>query len=560
MKNKLKTIIFSPGMILSSSLVLLLILCIYPFGTLLIKVLFPGAGEFTLKYFSKIFQSGTTYLAIKNSLVISIFTALLSTILAVPLSWLFTRTNLVGSRRWRSLFCLPYAIPPYIGAIAWIYLANPSNGILNNYLGTGFLNIYTHSGLIWVMSTFFYTFILLSLLTALDRMDPSLEEAARLSGAGPLRVFFNITLPIIWPSLMSGVILVLLAAAASFGVPAMIGSPARIFLITTKIYTLQEMGSMSGVYQAGALSMVLLLLAIIGLVINQKLLSKGHFKTVSGKSSRPSLVSLGKYQKPFQLFLFIMFLILFVFPIIGIIITALSKVQGRLTFSNFGLQNFQKILFEVEETPRAFSNSFKLAFSVATITTIFGMVLSYIRIKTRVKGRGLIEIIASIPYAIPGTVVALAFIITFSRGFLGIQIPLYNTIYLIGLAYTAKYLNFSLRTTGDGFGQIDDVLAEAARVSGASWFTTMKTIWFPLMKPALVASWFLVFMPAFSELTMTILLTGPGLETLGTLIFQLQDYADVSGGGAAVLATITIATVAAINGLVIYLSKGKYGL
>jgi iron(III) transport system permease protein len=151
-------------------------------------------------------------------------------------------------------------------------------------------------------------------------------------------------------------------------------------------------------------------------------------------------------------------------------------------------------------------------------------------------------------------------ILTFSQSVLGFPISLYNTLALIGLAYTAHYLNFAMRTMSDGLGQVDDVLAEAARVAGASWFTSLRTIWFPLMKPALVASWFLVFMPAMTELTMTILLTGPGLETLGTLIFQMQDYSDASGGGAAVLSLCTIAGVIGVNGLVKLLSQGKYGL
>lgn len=517
-------------------------------------------GVFDLKYFTKIFDNKTTLLALKNTIVISVGTALLSTVMALPLSWILTRTNVPGAKKLRSWFCLPYAIPPYIGAIAWIYLGNPTTGILNQVFGEGFINIYTYGGLIWVMSCFFYTFVLLSLLAAMDRMDPSLEEAARLSGAGPFRVFFQITVPIIMPALLSGVLLVILAAAASFGVPAMIGTPASIYLVTTRIYTFMKMGSMGGTYTAGALSAILLVLAIVVLWANQRLLSKGHFKTVGGKTSRPSLIDLGPWRKPLLVAMGLSFIVIFVMPLSGILITALSKVQGTFSFSNLGIQNFHKVFFEMDETPRALWNSTKLAFWAATIAVVFGMVLSYIVQKTRVKGRGVVEILASLPYATPGTVLAFAFILTFSAGILGFKIPLYNTVYLIGMAYVAKYLNFSLRTCGDGFGQIDDVLAEAARVSGASWLTTMRTIWFPLMKPALVASWFLVFMPCFSELTMTILLTGPGLETLGTLIFQLQEYADASGGGSAVLALVTIIIVAIINYAVKTLSKGKYGL
>lgn len=555
----IKRALFSKKTILGAGILLLFVLCVYPFATLLWKILFPQ-GEFTFKYFSKVIESKSTIVALKNTLWVSIGTCFMSTFIALPLSWLLTRTNIPMMAKWRSWFCLPYAIPPYIGAIAWIYLANPSNGILNNIFGEGFLNIYTNAGLIWVMGSFFYTYVLLSLLAALDRMDPSLEEAARLSGAGPIRVFFQITVPIIFPSLMSGMLLVLLAAAASFGVPAMIGNPAGIYLVTTKIYTLQKMGSMNGIFLAGALSILLLVIATAVLVFNQRILSKNSFKTVSGKTARPSLIDLGGARKPLTFGLAILFVILFILPLFGITVTALSKVQGKMELSNFGLQNIYRVFFETNETPRALFNSFKLGVMAATATTIMGLLLGYINKKTKLKGRSLIEIMASLPYSTPGTVLALAFILTFSSNFIGLPISLYNSLGMIVIAYFAKYLNFSLRTTSDGFGQIDDCLAEAARVSGASWWVTMKTIWFPLMKPALIASWFLVFMPAFSELTMTILLTGPGLETLGTLIFQLQEYGDASGGSAAVLALLTVIAVALINYFVKFISKGKYGL
>jgi len=555
----IKRVLFSKRTILGVGILLLFVFCVYPFTTLLWKILFPG-GQFSFKFFEKVISSKSTLVALKNTLWVSLGTCFMSTFIALPLSWLLTRTNIPFMNKWRSWFCLPYAIPPYIGAIAWIYLANPSNGILNKILGEGFFNIYSNVGLIWVMGSFFYTFVLLSLLAALDRMDPSLEEAARLSGAGPLRVFFQITIPIIFPSLMSGMLLVLLASAASFGVPAMIGNPAGIYLVTTKIYTLQKMGSMNGIFMAGALSILLLVIATAVLVFNQRILSKNSFKTVSGKTARPSLIDLGGARKPLSFALVILFIILFILPLFGITVTALSKVQGKMEFSNFGFQNIYRVFFETDETPRALWNSFKLGIFAATATTIMGLFLGYINKKTRLKGRSLIEIMASLPYSTPGTVLALAFILTFSSNFLGLPISLYNSLGMIVIAYFAKYLNFSLRTTSDGFGQIDDCLAEAARVSGASWWITMKTIWFPLMKPALVASWFLVFMPAFSELTMTILLTGPGLETLGTLIFQLQEYGDASGGAAAVLALLTVVAVGLINYFVKFISKGKYGL
>jgi len=258
-----------PTLFLGGALFLLTLLCLYPLGVLVFKILFSSPETFVnFSLFKKLLEAPSTYEAIINTFIVSLLTSLLSTLIALPIAWILSRTNIRGAKKWRSLFCLAYAIPPYIGAIAWIILANPSNGLLNSILHfNGLFNIYSLGGLIWVMASFFYTFVLLSLFTAYDRIDPSLEEAARLSGASPWRVFKDIVFPITLPSLLSGVLLVFLESAASFGVPALIGNPAKIYLMTTKIYTFQKMGSMNGTLMAGALAIILLVLTIVFLFL-----------------------------------------------------------------------------------------------------------------------------------------------------------------------------------------------------------------------------------------------------------------------------------------------------
>ncbi len=549
----------SQGLVLGISLFFLVTFCIYPFAVLFLKVVFPQDG-FTLKYLQSVLNHSGAVKAFTNTAFVSISIAALSIFMAVPVGWVLSRTDLPLAKKLRSWFCLPYAIPPYIGAMAWIFLANPTNGILNRLFGGSFLNIYSYYGLIWVEASFLYTFVLLAVMTALDRMDPSLEEAARLSGASPFMVFRKITLPLIRPAIISGGLLVTLAAAASFGVPALIGSPARIYLVTTQIYTFQKMGSMNGLFQAGALSILLLLVALFLLFLNQWLIRGKQFKMVGGKTSRPSVIELGRYRFPTLVVLLMLLIGLFVLPMTGIALTALNTAQGSWDISNFGFANFSRVFFEMNETSRALSNSFYLAAMAASVATLLATFLSYIQWKTNIKGRHLLEISASFPYSVPGTVVALALILAFSQGVFGLGPSLYNTLTLLGLAYLIKFLSLGMKTIGDGFGQIDDSLAEAARVSGANWTQTMKGIWLPLMKPSLVASWFLIFMPAFSELTMTVLLSGPGIETLGTLIFQLQQYADPTGGASAVLALVVVIFVLVVNALVKILSRGQYGL
>lgn len=546
--------------VLTVAVLILLLLCVYPLGILLFKVLYSGPNEtFTLKPFNQIIHSAATLKAIRNTFFVSLSVSVLCSFIGVPLAWLLARTDFPFKRKFRSWLCLPYAIPPYIGAIAWIFLANPTTGLINKVFGLH-LNIYSFVGLVWVESSFLYTFILLTVHASLERMDSSFDEAARLSGASPFRIFKDITFPLLRPVILGSSLMVFLATAASFGVPALIGSPARLYLVTTQIYTFQKMGSMSGIFKGGALSMLLLAFAVITLIIQGRILLKSQFQTVSGKTARPSLIELGKWKTPFFILISIFLFIAFILPLSGILISALSKTQGEFVFANFTLDNFRRTLFEMNETGRAFSNSLILGISAATIACILGVFLSYIQIKTKLKGRNLLDVIASVPYATPGTVVALALILAFSNGILGIGPSLYNTLGMLALAYVVKYLSFAMKTTADGYRQIDDVLDEAARVSGAGWGKTMTTIWLPLMKAPMVAAWFLIFMPVVSELTMTVLLTGPGLETVGTVIFQLQEYADASGGGASVIAIMVVSMVILINWIVKKVSNGRYSL
>jgi iron(III) transport system permease protein len=547
--------------VLGFAILILLLICVYPFAILFTKVIFSGPNDtFTLEVFEQVANSKTIFKAVKNTVLVSLAVSLLCCVVGIPLAWLLARTDFPMNRKFRSWLCLPYAIPPYIGAIAWIFLANPTTGLLNRMAGESIFNIYSFAGLVWIESSFLYTFILLTVHASLERMDSSFEEAARLSGAGPLKIFTDITFPLIRPAIISGGLLVFLATAASFGVPALIGSPARIYLLTTQIYTFQKLGSMSGIYKAGALSLLLLLSAAVTLWIQQKIMQKSQFQTVSGKSSRPSLIELGKW-KTFSVIAVVIFLFLvFIMPLSGILISALSKVQGDFSMSNWTLGNFYRVLFETQETGRAFWNSLSLGVIAASIACLLGAFLSYIQVKTKLQGRNLLDLIASLPYSTPGTVVALSLILAFSNGFFGVGPSLYNTLGMLALAYVVKYLSFAMKTTADGYRQIDDVLDEASRVSGAGWSRTMLHIWLPLMKSPLVAAWFLIFMPVVSELTMTILLTGPGLETIGTVIFQLQEYADASGGSASVLAILVVAMVVLVNWIVKKTSNGRYGL
>jgi iron(III) transport system permease protein len=512
-----------------------------------------------LQDFTAVLKNENTLKAIKNTLLVSGSVGLLCLLLGIPLSWILTRTDLPMKKNFRSWFCLPYAIPPFVGAIGWIILANPTSGVLNQWFGLH-LNIYTFWGLVWVETSFLFTFVLLTALTILDRMDSSLEEAARLSGASGLRVFIDIALPLLKPAIINGFILSCLATAASFGVPALIGGPARIYLMTTQIYTYQRMGTTDGIQMSIAVSALLGISTLILLYGSQYFLGKNKNYTVGGKTARPSLVPLRSWKIPVVAILSILIFVILFIPIFGVLLSAFSPVQGSWSLASLSFSNFVRVLFETEETIRALSQSLMLGLAAAFICTIFSFFFNYFLARTNWFGRTFSSIAVSIPFSTPGTVLALALILSFSRGFFGIGPSLYNTLWIILLAYIVKYMSLSLKTIGDGYQQIHPSLEEAARISGAGWWAIMRTIYWPLLSTALMASAFLVFMPVISELTMTILLTGPGLDTIGPLIFQFQEYSDVGGGGASVLSAIVIIFVLLLNFALKTLSKGRYGL
>lgn len=495
-------------------------------------------------------QSSSLQSAVLNTVAISTAVALLAVATAVMLAFLIARTDLPFAKSLTQLLTLPYVVPPFIGAIGWIILANPTSGLINHFAGYQIINIYTIQGVIFVEFSFFFILALLPVIAALQKIDPSLEEAARLSGCSPIHVIFKILIPLLKKQLVGLFILIFMAVAASFGVPALLGGPARIFFLTTQIYTLQKMGTMNGLYQALFLSCLMLVTVIFLYMGQHALLKQDQLHTLSGKSNRPSLFQLR--QSKWWLFgaIITFWMIVFVLPVAGLVISAFSKVPGVFSWDNLSLVQFETVLFETEETKRALQNSFLLSFFAATVSVGISFFLA-VSAKSflPLKMKKTLETLISIPYAMPGSVIALALIVSFSQGFYGLGPSLYNTLFIIFIAYNTKYLSLSYSTTQNALNSLHPSLSEAASLAGANSWNKIKLILFPLMKSSLLASWILVFIPCLSELTMTQLLTGPGRETLGTLIFQLQEYSDMGGGGPAALSLLLIVLIFLLQGM-----------
>jgi iron(III) transport system permease protein len=522
---------------------------ILPLGFIFLQPIFSSTQSG--QNLAQLFASSYLQTTLRNTIIMSTGAMIFTIMLGVPLAWILTRTNLPHRKKLRTLFMMPYIIPPYIGAIAWIDLANPNVGLLNRLIGASFFDIYSLGGMIWVLGLFYYTFVLLGVSTALENMDPSLEESARMCGASPWRVAWDISLPLVRPAILSTGFLVFIASAAAFGVPYLVGGSRNIPVLTGVIYEKVRTGGLNGIFEASNIAVPLLALAVIALIAIERLSKNQGFAVVGGKSAMATTIDLDRFRQPiFRLCIGLLFMIV-ILPLAAITISSFLEIPGR--FDSFSFFHYREVFGGRHSISNALLNSLILAGGAATLAIAIGGIVGYLRAKNNTFVTRTTDLFLSIPYATPGVIIALGLILAFSRG-----IRLTDTLWILLIAYFVKYASFVVRTVAPNTQQIDPSLAEAAQMCGAGPFRRMLTIWIPLLKPALIAGWFLVFMPAFSELTMSILLVGINTDTIGTIIFRLQDY--VNPDAAPVVAILVVALVVASNAITKALTKGKYGI
>ena len=503
----------------------LLLFQLLPLVYMLIKAFFPS-GSFSLETIRRLFTYSLNAEAMRNTLIAAAATMLFGTLLAFPLAWLVGRTNLYGRKFFRAVFVLTYMVPPYVGAMAWLRLLNPNVGTINQWLRTllhlgstpGPLNIYSLPGMIWVLTSFYYPYAFITISRAMEKMDPSLEEASRVSGASPLKTLFTVTLPMMRPSVISGALLVFVSAMSCYGIPSIIGSPGRVHTVTTRIVEYVSLGQ-QGLNDAIGMAIFLMVLAVGILFLSDVVLAKKQYITVSGKSVRPAIVDLRAWRVPLTVLVSLFAVIVIGIPFATILMTSFKIDVGKSMFraDNFTLSNWKTVFGRVE-TVNSFKNSLIFAAVAATIGIVVACSMSYLLQRTRIRGRKIPDFLITLGSGTPSVVIALGLIMTMKGNF-GINI--YNTAYIMIIAYMIKYMMMGMRTVVSAMSQIHVSLEESSQISGASWLRTMLRITGPLIFPSIAAGWFLIFIPSFYELSMTTLLYSATTKTIG---FQLYEY------------------------------------
>jgi len=532
-----------------------------PLLYLCVRAFFPK-GSFSLETFIRLYTYRMNRQALANTLAASAATMVLGTLIAFPLAWLVGRTNLPGRRFFRSLFVMTYMVPPYVGAMAWLRLLNRNAGTVNLLLRSLFglqmtqgpLNIYSLGGLIWVLTNFYFPYAFITISRAMEKMDPTLEEASRASGAGPVKTLLRITLPMMTPSLIAGALLVFICAASCYGIPSIIGAPGNVHTVTTRIVEYYGLG-LQGVNDATGLAVFLIILALVVLYVSEFLTAKKQYITVSGKSTQPALVDLRRGRMPLFAAVALFSLIAVGLPFATIFTTSFKLDVGKsvLAPGNFTTQYWEALLDSnmLEWT----KNSLLYGAAAATIGIIISITVSYLQHRTRVRGRSIPDFLITLGSGTPSVVIALGLIMTM-RGQFGID--LYYTSAILIIAYLIKYLMMGMRTVSSAMSQIHVSLEESSQASGAGWLRTMLRITGPLIFPSIAAGWFLIFIPSFYELSMTTLLYSPSTKTIGYQLYQQWTY--TSQPQACAMAAGILLMITALNVILNRLTGGEFSI
>ena len=535
--------------------VLLLIIVVIPIVMIIFNAFF-NEGKLETQMFVEQVTDGKNLEAMWNTLKIALFATIFGTIMGVFYAWLLGRSDIPAKGLMRALFNIPYMFPPFLGAMAWDMMFNGRSGYINKMLRDLFgltqmpININSVWGIVFVEVSYYFPFVFMQVVSALERMDPTLEESARIAGAKQRQVIWKITLPLVKPAISAGALLILTTSLAHFGVPSILGYAKGIYTLPTRIYAViyNSGGSFDGIRQGAALSVMLVVVVALALVLQNKILSAGNYDIIKGKSMRPTLIKLRGAKIPLFLLAILTLVLIVIVPLVMIVLVSFLKAYGLpIEFKNFTFAQYEKV-FTANGTIAAIRNSLFVSITAGIVCMFLGTLVAYVVQKIRPKGKGALEVISMLPYAIPGTVLSIGVILAWSGRIVGINL----------VAYMARYLSFSMKTSSAALLQVHSSLEEAARVCGASHTESLKDITLPLIRPAMVSGFFLIFLPAMREVTTSILLYGPYTRTLGVQIYSLRDAGMIPQ--AAALATVAIGIIIILNTIVTKITKDRKGV
>lgn len=521
---------------------IVLILSIMPMFRLLFEVAVPSSGSSDA--IAKTFSSSATWTATLHSLQVGIGGTILAVFLGTSVALLVGLTEVRGRSVFVFLYVTPLLIAPQVTALAWLQLFGPASPFLK-LIGMapplGSPNpLYSTTGIIVLLGVQYGPLVFLMVRAGLRKLPRELVEAGSSSGAGRLTVLRTIILPLMVPSIIGAAALTFVSCVGNFGIPAFLGIPANYLVLPTLIYQKLAGGGPSVLSEVAVLSILIGVIAMAG-IFAQDYISRRRDYRIASTSLPAAPFELGRFRLATEILMMLVVIAVLGLPVLGLVLTSLVSAYGApLTMQTITLANYGFVIFEHAATGRAFFNSFGLSLTAAFFAVLIAVPLAYMVTWRQSWWTRLINLSIELPYALPGVVLAIASLLLFLKPLPVIGVQIYNTIWIILYAYLARFLVLALRPTISGLHQIDRSLEEAAQVAGAGLITRMRTIIFPLVAPATFAGGVLIFLTAFSELTVSALLWASGSETIGVVIFSFEQGGDSNYAAATSTLTVTV--------------------
>jgi iron(III) transport system permease protein len=526
----------------------LLLLVAFPLVKLMLVSLHSRSGAWTFANYVAAYGRARYVESLVTSLELATETAAISVVFAVPMAWAVSRTDMPAKGMIWVIVLGSFILPPYLGAIGWILLAGPNAGFLNQAwrAATGtdsaLVNVYTFHGLAFVMAFQSFPLIFIFVKSALDLISSEMEDAANILGAGTWRAMRKVTLPLAWPSILGGAIVVFLEAVALFGTPAIIGIPARINTATTQLWQFFEFPVRVEVAAAYAMPLLLITLALVA--VQRLMLRRKGFVSQTGKGGERRPIALGPWRWLALGWCLLIGLLSVAMPVAVLAEASFARAWGRgLSPGNLTLANYKFLIFQHETAMSTIWNTIWFSAASATLAALLAVLVAYVVNRRLMRFAGVLGFLAMAPFVIPGIIMAIGFYASFAAP----PFSLYGTAAIIILAFTARFLPIAYANATSAMGTLHPEMEEAARILGCGRLQTIARITMPLLRKSLLGGWLIVFIVATRELSAAIFLVGPNTRTMAVLLYDLSEAGnfEVLAALGGILLVITLALVGA---------------
>jgi iron(III) transport system permease protein len=541
-------------------------LVVYPVLMLLLGALtdtnpvIDGFGVFRLSIanFIAVLTNPNVGEALVNTLIACGGGTAVAVVIGLFFSWIVVRTNTPGKRFIAAVSMLPLFAPPLVAGIAWVILGSPKTGLINTMFKWMNLDLrvdfYSLSGLIFVFGVYYAPYVYMFTASALRNMDPSLEEAAEVSGASAFATLFSVTFPLIMPAIVSGMLLSFIVMLGIYGIPAVLGAPTNISVLTTYIFRLTNWSP--PLYNTAA-AVAIILMVVTGLLVwlQQKVLTGRSYTTVAGKAFRPRSLDLGRWRWFTFSLAIVYLLVVVVLPLLALIVAAFRKFMfirdaaSLVDLRQYSMMHFNAI-FDNPLTLRSIYNAVEVGIITAVVGGALAFAIGYTIHRTQVTGRGAIDLLATLPVAIPGLVIGVAYL----WAWIGLPGGLYGTIWILALAFIARFMPDTVKVLSTSFLQIHRELEEAAWICGKGMLGSIRTVILPLARPGVIAAMTLLFVLAIRELGSSLFLYTSNTMVMSVLLLDYYEGGNL--GKTAAFSLVQTLLLGVLIGVANWLSRG----